>query len=923
MSASQLILPVETRANTGHICGFCRDVVAELQGMGTSPVEHPPPPNPAASDHMPVSAHGLSDSVSQSTRSRESSMSSARKRTLSMNSEASTVEEQGPAKLQEACLYHLARIVGESAMPMEAMDYMETEDREEMDSLVQRSLGGKLREIFVNAEIAQAIFDHLSESGMLNASIITHAFIPENCSLHRVQMMATGLNHAALRTICSHPLTTLCLPLPSPGFPKFDGAFALQAMVETRVTLRHLCLAGCRHIPTDAFESIQGLSNLVYLDLSGTQVDVRQIHNLPHLQHLNLNAVTINESSHLFGLAHRWTRPQLKTLSLANTWIHTQMWKSIEEFTGLEMLDVTGSDVTVSLMSTVISRALPNLRWLALNGIGIEDEHFQAIANGCPKLQFAGLCLTSMKRPFVRDGLVVAGHNSLQEIRAALEVYPAAADFCFNALRHLFFMYRSQPPETDQGDAMRVLQAMRIHFHNTTVMVAASASMFHLTRQGMDGQDPEVRRAVLELLVEGMQYHAGNLQFQKNACLTLYNFMISGELEYCYEQLAKLLMVAAFKFSDVAIIRISLNLVNSLVCLGGHHKLVIGRSGVIVDVLWLINDRMRTPGLASVLETAWSMLWNITDETPENCHLFFNANGMDSLMACIQSYPSAETMIRNMLGLLGNIAEVPELRLRLLTSPVMPNLREYLESAFDGIEVSYNACGILANLMMLSDDEWRDNGYSKSDVAVDMYKAIRRWPILQHRSINYRSLLPILTLCRSEQLAVATWAHWAIANLCSVYPFKYCEIFLREAGRGDGTIEGAFAEWVDPSSPGNHAMNMAAMSVSDTLAAVQNAREIESSTTSSNGSGSNRRSSQRSTYPFAGPEQLEGNEQSNNMAKKILEEDMGSSMPDETQQDRMKHMARLCLALRKIVAHMCSSYLNGELQWQEDPMPLL
>lgn len=36
------------------------------------------------------------------------------------------------------------------------------------------------------------------------------------------------------------------------------------------------------------------------------------------------------------------------------------------------------------------------------------------------------------------------------------------------------------------------------------------------------------------------------------------------------------------------------------------------------------------------MEFSWSALWNITDETPDNCEMFLNFNGMKLFLDCLK-----------------------------------------------------------------------------------------------------------------------------------------------------------------------------------------------------------------------------------------------------------------------------------------------
>lgn len=43
-----------------------------------------------------------------------------------------------------------------------------------------------------------------------------------------------------------------------------------------------------------------------------------------------------------------------------------------------------------------------------------------------------------------------------------------------------------------------------------------------------------------------------------------------------------------------------------------------------------------------VMEFSWSALWNITDETPDNCEMFLNFNGMKLFLDCLKVDPASQ-----------------------------------------------------------------------------------------------------------------------------------------------------------------------------------------------------------------------------------------------------------------------------------------
>jgi Zyg-11 family protein len=89
------------------------------------------------------------------------------------------------------------------------------------------------------------------------------------------------------------------------------------------------------------------------------------------------------------------------------------------------------------------------------------------------------------------------------------------------------------------------------------------------------------------------------------------------------------------------------------------------------------------------METAWSTMWNVTDETPINCQRFLDGGGMGLFLQCKERFHNQQDLLRNMMGLLGNVAEVPELRSQLMTSAFVNEFSMLLGSTSDGIEVSY------------------------------------------------------------------------------------------------------------------------------------------------------------------------------------------------------------------------------------------
>jgi Zyg-11 family protein len=99
------------------------------------------------------------------------------------------------------------------------------------------------------------------------------------------------------------------------------------------------------------------------------------------------------------------------------------------------------------------------------------------------------------------------------------------------------------------------------------------------------------------------------------------------------------------------VLRTAMHLLNILACsVYGADKSKVGAIAIPV-AMELIKTKIKYKEADEILEVTWSFLWNITDETPENCQIFLDdCEGMQAFMECIQFKKSEIT--RNMMGLL-------------------------------------------------------------------------------------------------------------------------------------------------------------------------------------------------------------------------------------------------------------------------------
>jgi len=207
-----------------------------------------------------------------------------------------------------------------------------------------------------------------------------------------------------------------------------------------------------------------------------------------------------------------------------------------------------------------------------------------------------------------------------------------------------------------------------------------------------------------------------------------------------------------------------------------------GKLGCHGKMLDLIRNKLSSETCDDVLEHAWSTMWNVTDETPINCKRFLDGGGMRLFLQCKDKFSESNALLRNMMGLLGNVAEVKDLRPQLMTSDFVSEFLMLVDSQADGIETSYNAAGVLAHMASDGADAWTIESPSRHEVLERMVVALERWDINTHRNINYRSFEPILRLIKVAHTPQCQhWAVWALANLTRT-DRKYCVLIEKEGG---------------------------------------------------------------------------------------------------------------------------------------------
>ncbi|KNC77189.1 hypothetical protein SARC_10342, partial [Sphaeroforma arctica JP610] len=336
-------------------------------------------------------------------------------------------------------------------------------------------------------------------------------------------------------------------------------------------------------------------------------------------------------------------------------------------------------------------------------------------------------------------------------------------------------------------------EVLQIHRLNSNVILTASVSIYQVTRPTITDQDPGLRQKLLGLLVRALGDHQACYQIQKNICLILCHFDLS-ELKPFIAQIPTLLLAGAIRHSDKerggVLQRVAVGLTGNWVCLGVDYKTLLGDAGVVAYLVQLIGVGLdQDMQMATVIESVWGALWNITDEAPGNSALFLECGGLAMIVKTFEKFETesiSENLLRNMLGLVGNVAEVPSLRHWLLSDVILKFLTNLLQRSRThmDIEVGYNAAGILAHLCSETAPVWQQYNVqiSRTSVLSTLNESVRSWDLRTERTIKYRSLVPIVDLALAGCPEAQAWAMWALVNLCSVYPSRYVPLLTSTSG---------------------------------------------------------------------------------------------------------------------------------------------
>jgi hypothetical protein len=461
----------------------------------------------------------------------------------------------------------------------------------------------------------------------------------------------------------------------------------------------------------------------------------------------------------------------------------------------LKSLDISGTNLGGPIVFKDTEEIVYIKRHLRIN-----DDSFEPLKSGIcglmflnnerRRLDFLGCfaCDSAAGRSNIPAD-IITGENDESQLYAALEYYLSERPvFLLDALNHLFEMFKEGLIEDKLFGGHLIMNVMERHVNNPRIQISGSASLFYVLKywKEVHFQLPVFYlKRLINTVIYGMEEHIEENAMRRNCVLIMCRLNLPDDVLFISFRLIKILLKIFNDYIDERnkepsensehfVLRTAMHLLNIIACsVHGKHKSTVGCLAIPV-AMDLIKTKIKFKEPDDILEVTWSFLWNITDETPENCEIFLDqCEGMSAFMDCIE-FKKTE-IIRNMMGLLGNVAEVTRLRDRLCKSSYVTTFRQLLFHTTDGLEIAYNSAGVLVHLMSDGDYVWSlytdcSAQNPRSNVIEDIETAIDEWDLKSERNINYRSFEPIFKLVNQYHNPICQrWACWALANLTTVY----------------------------------------------------------------------------------------------------------------------------------------------------------
>ncbi|KAI1702118.1 zyg eleven-related protein 1 [Ditylenchus destructor] len=531
----------------------------------------------------------------------------------------------------------------------------------------------------------------------------------------------------------------------------------LRHFVEFCPNIQHLYLQ----------QKVPNLTTLILYDVQNLESCIPMISGLKNLKCLDLSQ------------SERTTGHYIKPV----TCLHTL----VIELPNLECLDISGTN----LNSDISDDDRP------CEGIVFVPSYIAGLSFLSRPLKYLGIfnCDDAIGQHFENiPAEKICCDQGEDQIILALEAYMSRPRMMKTVLVKSCQLYCFETDLKRHVDALHlILKVLTSHRTNSSLQVAGHGTMFYILIKVEMNRD--TKRAVLCELLYAMENHMDEQEMMTNCCHSLNLFKIPQDFLLNYIQIAKLLVRVLIAHGSILNIQqVVLVILDSMTRhLDQSHKILLGPIGIIEIILELIRRKLAAGTCDGVMQLCWTVLCNMTDETPSNSERFVKADGLKLFSQCISRFLNHATLVVNMVILVGNVAEVKCLRSQLINNDFLKifwSLLRMYPNFNSGFDISYSSAYVLAHLASeLEAGSWQSAMCvcyvaRRSYVASEkLMAAIGAWDLSTKILFQYKSLKPILQLLTMfHSPASVHWAVWALANLTSTDPEKYCRYIDEEDG---------------------------------------------------------------------------------------------------------------------------------------------
>ncbi|GLH07966.1 Protein zer-1 homolog [Gryllus bimaculatus] len=640
-----------------------------------------------------------------------------------------------PSSLQEACVDFICENLEALCETSPVNASTSTAEGESETELTQTTTsaavaaGNRLvfrdNDVYFHSDISEQLLTALSEKGKLSDFRMT-LFDSSTTRLRHVCLRNAGkLTTKGLRVLKGHKICTLeatGLKVTVNDLIGCLGEWTLQNLRTLNVA-RSTFMDGSRYCVVVALSKLR---NLQSLNVSCTEFNRHVVLDLHLLRVLDMSDEKDTHPFEIFTPVHSKVAYFLK---------------AIDRVPHLTSLDISGKD---DINATELRSFLQHHKELCFLGLIDSDVCYDE-------------SFTNPRHPDYNDQLVVTGTATEAQILEALRRYSHRPQYVQKCLYNLF---RLTP-------------------------IFTTACLYNLTKGDLAYKiHPKILKRVVELTLTAMETFPNHYQLQKNTLLTLCSDRILQDVAFDKYRCARLVMNCLCAFEDASMNRMSVAICSILAAkISTSETSMLGsQPQYMKKLLAIVKSKVLTKSVDITIKFTLSALWNLTDESPTTCTVFLEEGGMALFLEVLETFQDESAVETKVLGLINNIAEVAQLRSRLMVPEFLTLLRKLLHSSH--IDVSYFAAGIIAHLASDGSDIWSvTSGVTREQLLHELGEVVTHWETPDGEMVAYRSFHPFFPLLTChEAFQVQLWAVWAIQHVCTKNAKRYCPMLIEEGG---------------------------------------------------------------------------------------------------------------------------------------------